>query len=106
MLPAAMGLKTYLAKVAIKPPLIPVINNVDVAILSEPDAIRDALVRQLYHPVQWVNTIEYMQSQGISIAIECGPGNILAGLVKRIVKDLQTITLETQVPIENAIALV
>lgn len=84
MQPAADQLATVLKDVAIQAPTIPVINNADVASPSEPDAIRDALVRQLYSPVRWVETIQKMTSDGVDCLIECGPGKVLVGLNKRI----------------------
>ncbi len=94
MLPAAEALQEYLANVTLVPPQIPVINNVDVAMSTDPDAIRDALVRQLANPVRWVDTIDCMAQSGINTTIECGPGNVLSGLVKRITKDIQPIALD------------
>ena len=65
-------------------PQIPLINNVDVAILSNPEEIKDALVRQVASSVRWVETIEKMAGMGITHVVECGPGKVLAGLSKRI----------------------
>ena len=84
MQPAAEQLATVLKDVAIQTPSIPVINNTDVASPSEPDAIRDALVRQLYSPVRWVETIQKMAADGVDRLVECGPGKVLVGLNKRI----------------------
>ena len=84
MKPAAEQLAERLAGVEIMAPQIPVINNVDVAKASSAEAIRDALVRQLYSPVRWVETIQSMQAEGVDNLIECGPGKVLAGLNKRI----------------------
>jgi len=84
MRPAADQLASVLKDVAIQAPSIPVINNADVASPNEPDAIRDALVRQLYSPVRWVETIQKMASDGVDRLVECGPGKVLAGLNKRI----------------------
>ena len=87
MKPAAEQLNQALAEIAVNTPDIPVLHNVDVAEHESPDAIRDALVRQLYMPVRWTETIELMVSKGIERYIECGPGKVLAGLNKRISKD-------------------
>ena len=84
MQPAADQLASVLKEVAIQAPTIPVLNNADVASPSDPDAIRDALVRQLYSPVRWVETIQKMNSDGVDRLIECGPGKVLVGLNKRI----------------------
>lgn len=88
MRPAADRLKDKLAATAFASPLIPVINNIDVAVVSEPDAIRDALYRQAFGPVRWVETIAALKARGVSHVIECGPGKVLAGMVKRIDADL------------------
>lgn len=82
--PASDRLREYLASVTVKAPVIPVINNVDVAVLNDPAAIKDALVRQAASPVRWVETVQKMKADGISRVVECGPGKVLAGLVKRI----------------------
>ena len=82
--PASEKLKGYLANIEFKAPTIPVINNVDVEILNDPIAIKDALVRQAAKPVRWQETIQAMAGQGITQVVECGPGKVLAGLTKRI----------------------
>ena len=82
--PASEKLKDYLAKIEFKAPTISVINNVDVQILNDPSAIKDALVRQAAKPVRWQEIIQAMASQGITQVVECGPGKVLAGLTKRI----------------------
>ncbi len=84
MRPAAEKLAGVLNDLAIQAPAIPVINNVDVASPTEPDAIRDALVRQLYSPVRWGETIQKMAGDGVDRLVECGPGKVLVGLNKRI----------------------
>jgi len=88
MQPAADQLAIVLKDVAIQAPGIPVINNADVASPTEPDAIRDALVRQLYSPVRWVETIQKMAGDGVDRLIECGPGKVLVGLNKRIERNM------------------
>ena len=80
---AADQLRERLANVSISAPRIPLINNVDVAIENDPARIRDALVRQAASPVRWVETMQLMSAQGVSAVYECGPGRVLAGLVKR-----------------------
>ncbi|MRS99800.1 ACP S-malonyltransferase [Ralstonia pickettii] len=82
--PASDRLREYLANVTVNAPVIPVINNVDVAVVSDPAAIKDALVRQAASPVRWVETVQKMKGEGITRVVECGPGKVLAGLVKRI----------------------
>ena len=82
--PAAAILSQALADVQISVPKVPVIHNVDVQMHQEPAAIRQALVDQAWHPVRWVQTIEAMAAQGVTHVVECGPGKVLSGLVKRI----------------------
>lgn len=84
MKPAAERLKARLVEVAVATPQIPVVNNIDVAVVSEPDAIRDALYRQAFGPVRWVEVVQALRARGLSHIIECGPGKVLAGMVKRI----------------------
>ena len=84
MKPAAERLAEILEDIPVQAPAIPVINNVDVEMPTDPDAIRDALVRQLDHPVRWVETIRRMQAEGVDTLIESGPGKVLVGLNKRI----------------------
>ena len=81
--PAADRLAVALADITLNAPLIPVINNVDVAIETDPAKIKDALVRQAAKPVRWVETIQKMAGMGVATAAECGPGKVLAGLTKR-----------------------
>ena len=93
MKPAADELKARLESVAFAAPAIPVLNNIDVASPSEPAAIRDALYRQAFGPVRWVELTLALKSRGLGHIIECGPGKVLAGLVKRIDGELQTTTI-------------
>ncbi len=88
MKPAAEKLAEYLKNVTIQAPKIPVIHNADVASYSNSDQIKDALMRQLYSPVRWVETVQAIYAQGIINSAECGPGKVLAGLTKRIVTEL------------------
>ena len=82
--PASEKLQNYLSSVVFNTPTISVVNNVDVEVLNDPVAIKDALVRQAAKPVRWHETINAMANQGITQVIECGPGKVLAGLAKRI----------------------
>ena len=86
--PAAAVLQEALNAVEVSEPAIQVLNNVDVAAVSAPADIRDALVRQAWHPVRWVETIQAMKAQGVTHIVECGPGKVLNGLTKRIDKDI------------------
>lgn len=88
MQPAAEKLESALGLLALKAPQIPVINNVDVARPDDPAAIGNALVRQAASPVRWVETMRAMQGAGITHVFECGPGKVLAGLVKRCAEGL------------------
>lgn len=89
MKPAADQLAIALASIAIKQPQIAVINNVDVKTENDAEAIRSALVRQLYSPVRWTETVEKMATNGVEILFEIGPNKVLTGLTKRIVDSLQ-----------------
>jgi [acyl-carrier-protein] S-malonyltransferase len=84
MKPAAEKLKAQLAITVLSAPQIPVVNNVDVLVQTDPDAIRDALVRQAYGPVRWVECVQAIQARGVDTLVECGPGKVLAGMAKRI----------------------
>ncbi|TLU75431.1 ACP S-malonyltransferase [Mannheimia varigena] len=88
MKPAAEKLATALQNIELNQPLVPVINNVDVAVESDAEAIRNALVRQLYSPVRWTETVEKMAQDGITTLYEIGPNKVLTGLTSRIVKEL------------------
>jgi [acyl-carrier-protein] S-malonyltransferase len=81
---ASDRLREYLASVDVKVPQIPLVNNVDVAIVSEPAAIKDALVRQAAGAVRWVECVQAIAKGGVTHVVECGPGKVLAGLTKRI----------------------
>jgi len=93
MHPAALKLAEYLVNVAINAPLIPVVHNADVVAYNDGDKIKDALVRQLYSPVRWVETVQHIAAQGAVQSAECGPGKVLAGLTKRIVAELPCVAL-------------
>jgi [acyl-carrier-protein] S-malonyltransferase len=84
MKPAAERLRERLAQTAIATPAIPVVNNVDVRVESQPEAIRDALYRQAYSPVRWVEIVREIRARGVNHLVECGPGKVLAGMVRRI----------------------
>ena len=82
--PAAEKLQAALAELTLNAPTIPVVNNVDVLVQNDVAAIKDALVRQAWHPVRWVECVQYIAEQGVTDMVECGPGKVLAGLAKRI----------------------
>jgi len=93
MKPAADRLRDKLAATTFVVPQIAVINNIDVAEAATPDAIRDALYRQAFGPVRWVETIQAIKARGLTHIIECGPGKVLSGMVKRIEADAITATV-------------
>ncbi len=95
MRPAADRLRAALQDVSIGPPAMAVVNNVDVAVESDPAAIADALVRQLYSPVRWVETVQRFAAEGADRVVECGPGKVLAGLGRRIDRSLPHAALDT-----------
>lgn len=84
MKPAAEALRGKLASLTLAAPHIPVVNNIDVAVETDPERIRDALVRQAAGPVRWVETVQALKARGVDAIIECGPGKVLAGMAKRI----------------------
>jgi [acyl-carrier-protein] S-malonyltransferase len=86
-------------------PQIPLINNVDVAIVSDPVLIKDALVRQVAQSVRWVETIQKMASMGITHVVECGPGRVLAGLSRRIDGSLTGEAIVDQPSLENVLEI-
>ena len=101
--PAADRLADYLKKITFSAPRIPVVNNVDVAIVSDPDGIKDALARQACHPVRWVEVIRHMAGMGVTHVAECGPGKVLAGLTKRIDGNLQGLAITDPQSLARAI---
>ena len=103
--PAADKLAARLAELDFLTPVVPVINNVDVAIESEPDCIKDALVRQAYNPVRWVETIQKMAALGVSTVAECGPGKVLAGLTKRCADGVAGVALADAASVEANLGL-
>jgi [acyl-carrier-protein] S-malonyltransferase len=104
--PASEKLKAYLANIEFKVPTISVINNVDVEILNNPAAIKDALVRQAAKPVRWQETINMMAHQGITQVVECGPGKVLAGLTKRINENVVGVPIFDEASLHEALAIV
>ncbi len=106
MKPAAEELAIALDKLEVKAPAIPVINNADVATVTDPAAIKDALVRQLYSPVRWTETVERMASEEITFEIEMGPGKVLSGLVKRIDKRVDGSAINDVAGLQDALSKV
>ena len=93
MKPAAEKLRVALSSIEVKTPTVTVLHNADVSSHASPDAIRDALARQLYSPVRWVETVQAMSAEGIQLVAECGPGKVLAGLNKRIVDGMPGVAI-------------
>jgi len=106
MLPAAEELKLALDALVFNTPSTSVINNVDVKAESSEQAIKDALVRQLYKPVRWTETINKFTEQEISAVVEVGPGKVLQGLIKRINKSITSVSFNDSASLEKALALV
>jgi [acyl-carrier-protein] S-malonyltransferase len=88
MKPAADKLREKLAGLSFAAPQIPLVNNIDVAVEADADRIRDALYRQAFGPVRWVECVQAIRARGVSTIIECGPGKVLAGMTKRIDPEL------------------
>jgi len=106
MRPAGEKLRVYLEKVALAAPKIKLVNNVDVKIENHPLAIKDALVRQAYSAVRWVETIAKMRELGVTRVIECGPGRVLAGMTKRIDAGMQSAALADRASLQKALQAV
>lgn len=102
--PAAERLRERLRGESISAPSTPVINNIDVAVESEPDRIRDALARQAAGPVRWAAIIRRMADDGVTHVVECGPGRVLAGLTKRIVPSLESLALTDPATLDEALS--
>ena len=103
MRPAAEKLQGYLSRLAVSVPRIPVINNVDVAVETDPARIKDALVRQAASPVRWVEIIRRMADAGVTHIVECGPGKVLAGMVKRIAPGAKSLAAADRASLEEAL---
>jgi len=103
MKPAADKLATYLAKLALQSPKISVLNNVDVAVETNPERIKQALVRQAASPVRWVETIKKMADSGVTHIVECGPGKVLAGMTKRIAPGVKSFAAADRASLEEAL---
>jgi [acyl-carrier-protein] S-malonyltransferase len=102
---AAEQLRAYLADVAIQAPSIPVLHNADVVAYNDCDQIRDALVRQLYSPVRWVETVLEFGKLGVTHNAECAPGKVLAGLNKRIDTNQQAYAINDGAALTRALTI-
>ncbi len=106
MKPAADALRERLATAHIQVPTIPVVNNVDVANVSDAQAIRDALFRQAFGPVRWVEVVQALRARGLTHVFECGPGKVLTGMVKRIDGEAAAASVFDPATLRDAMALV
>lgn len=104
MKPAAERLRERLSTVKISRPEIDVLNNVDVAVQNDPEKIRDALVRQAFSPVRWIESVTAMAGRGLTRVIECGPGRVLAAMTRRISKDVEGGSLHDAASLEQMLA--
>jgi [acyl-carrier-protein] S-malonyltransferase len=105
MKPAADRLREQLQAVTFSTPQIPVINNIDVAVQTDAAAIREALYRQAFGPVRWVEVVQALKARGLDTMIECGPGKVLGGMVKRIDAELRSATVLDPASMQDARAL-
>ncbi|WP_422527908.1 ACP S-malonyltransferase [Serratia fonticola] len=103
MKPAADKLAVALQDITFNAPLVPVVNNVDVRAETAPEAIRSALVRQLYSPVRWTESVEFMAAEGVTLLLEVGPGKVLTGLTKRIVDTLTAAAVNDTASLSTAL---
>ena len=102
--PASDRLRAYMAGIEFSTPQIALVNNVDVAVVSDPDAIKEALVRQAASPVRWVETMQLMAAEGITQVVECAPSKVLVGMAKRIDARLAGESLADQASLERVLA--
>lgn len=103
LIDAAESFAEYLAEINFKKPCIKVISNVDLSIYESAQQIRDRLKEQLYSPVRWVETIQFFKNQGVELILECGPGKVLSGLIKRIDRSLNAISIYDTISLEQVV---
>ncbi len=103
MKPAADQMQQQLAQTTLQLPTIPIIHNVDVQIQNDVDSIKKVLTQQLYSPVRWVDTVKKFATEGVTHIAECGPGNVLIGLNKRIDRNLQHLSFPSGDTIKQAL---
>src|SRR5690606_30926424 len=104
MRPAAERLAERLQSVAISAPSCAVVNNVDVAVESDPERIREALIRQAYSPVRWIETIQAISGRGVRLIGESGPGKVLAGMSKRSAGEVPCVSIHDEASLADALA--
>jgi [acyl-carrier-protein] S-malonyltransferase len=103
MRPAAERLRERLAGIEVRPPAVPVIHNRFVEAFDDPARIRTALVEQLDHPVRWIETVQWLAAHGVDRVVECAPGKVLAGLAKRISRDLEAVAIQDSAALAAAL---
>jgi [acyl-carrier-protein] S-malonyltransferase len=103
MKPAAERLRERLAAIEVHKPEVPVIHNRFVEAFDDPARIRTALVEQLDHPVRWIETVQWLSAHGVTRFVECGPGKVLAGLVKRISKESEAVAVTDSATLTSAL---
>ncbi len=104
MKPAAEQLTADLAALSFAPMQVPVVNNVDVTVVDSADAVKDALIRQLYSPVRWTESVEWLVAQGVTDIVELGAGKVLSGLIKRIHKETTTSSVNDLASLQAALS--
>jgi [acyl-carrier-protein] S-malonyltransferase len=97
-------LKVELDRVQFNSPQIPVVQNVNAQTSEDPNLIKENLIKQLYMPVLWIDSVKYMRANGIEKLLECGPGNVLSGLIRRIDPQVSCFASDNPASLENAIA--
>jgi [acyl-carrier-protein] S-malonyltransferase len=102
MRPAAERMAAELARATVRPFAFPVVANVDGQPNSDPARVRDLLVRQIDSPLEWIRSVEHMAAEGVTLALEIGPGKVLAGLVKRIARQIKVVAVSDAEGIERA----
>ena len=106
MKPAAIEFESHLKTFDFHQPKLPVVHNVDCKIYSDVTQIKSALVNQLYNPVQWTKSIEYIMQQNVNIFVEAGPGKVLTALNKRIHKELESYSTQTLEVLQQTVELI
>jgi [acyl-carrier-protein] S-malonyltransferase len=104
MRPAGEKLAEAIAAITVKPPRIPVVHNVNASTENDPERIKALLVEQIYSPVRWVECVQALRAGGAGLAVECGPGNVLGGLIRRIDKSVAVAGLEDPAGLDKALA--
>ncbi|MBS24842.1 MAG: malonyl CoA-acyl carrier protein transacylase, partial [Gammaproteobacteria bacterium] len=104
MLPAAEKLEEELMEVQMNAPSIPVVQNVNAGIAKEPAEIKENLIKQLSRPVLWLNSVQLIHKTGVNKVVECGPGKVLSGLIRRIESEIQCFGSDSNANLDSAVA--